>query len=82
MPNLQKIPDKAPDDPLLVPVEAGKYIGGISIGTLAKWRCYGEGPAFLSIGGKIRYRRSDLEAFLSNCRHHQTSDYSAGGHRG
>ncbi len=32
--------------------------------TLARWRCDGEGPAFVKIGSAVRYRRSDVDAWL------------------
>jgi predicted site-specific integrase-resolvase len=36
--------------------------------TLNKWRCRGKGPAYLKIGGKIRYEKSALDSFLASCR--------------
>lgn len=35
--------------------------------TLAQWRHRGEGPKFLKLGGHVRYRRSDLDAWLESC---------------
>ncbi len=33
--------------------------------TLAQWRMVdGKGPAFIKIGSSVRYRRSDVEAWL------------------
>ncbi len=47
---------------------AGKYIGGasspISPRTLQRWRLEGVGPTFVKLGRLVRYRQSDLEAFL------------------
>jgi predicted DNA-binding transcriptional regulator AlpA len=38
----------------------------LSIHTMRRWRVLGRGPVFLKVGGKaVRYRESDLEAFLS-----------------
>jgi hypothetical protein len=31
--------------------------------TLERWRCYGNGPAFLKLGGRVVYRLDDVEAF-------------------
>ena len=36
---------------------------GFSPRTLENWRCRGEGPRFLKIGGKVVYRLQDVEAF-------------------
>jgi len=36
---------------------------GISPRTLEKWRWQGEGPRFVKIGGRIRYRIEDVEAW-------------------
>ena len=35
----------------------------ISLGTLANWRSNGTGPKFLKIGGRVLYRRVDVEAY-------------------
>ena len=35
----------------------------ISLRTLERWRSIGEGPAFLKLGGRVLYRREDIEAF-------------------
>jgi predicted DNA-binding transcriptional regulator AlpA len=36
---------------------------GISRHTLACWRSRGEGPPFCKIGGSVRYRVADLDAW-------------------
>jgi hypothetical protein len=36
--------------------------------TLTKWRCRKRGPAYFRIAGKVRYRLSDLEAFIMRSR--------------
>lgn len=33
-------------------------------GVLAQWRHYGRGPRYLKIGGRVRYRGSDLNAWI------------------
>lgn len=49
----------------LRPSEAAELIG-VSVQTLAHWRCRGCGPIFTRAGSRdIRYRRSDLEAFMT-----------------
>ena len=35
----------------------------LSRGTLANQRSQGRGPSYLKIAGRVRYRRSDVEAF-------------------
>lgn len=35
----------------------------LSRGTLANQRSQGRGPSYLKIAGRVRYRRSDIEAF-------------------
>jgi hypothetical protein len=35
----------------------------LSRGTLANQRSQGRGPAYLKIAGRVRYRRSDIEAY-------------------
>jgi predicted site-specific integrase-resolvase len=37
---------------------------GIRPGTLTVWRQRGIGPAYVRCGGAIRYRESDVEAYL------------------
>jgi predicted DNA-binding transcriptional regulator AlpA len=46
--------------------------------TLAKWRCQGGGPHFIRLSRRmIRYRRSDLDAFIAaRTRTHTTADTS------
>jgi hypothetical protein len=33
--------------------------------TLTRWRWEGRGPAYCKIGGAVRYRLRDLEAFIA-----------------
>jgi Helix-turn-helix domain len=37
----------------------------VRVKTLQAWRVRGGGPKFLKLGRSIRYRQSDLEAFLA-----------------
>lgn len=37
---------------------------GVNIKTLQKWRWQRTGPAFVKIGRLVRYRRTDVEAWL------------------
>ena len=47
---------------------AAAYIGGdnspISTRTMQRWRLEGVGPTFVKLGRMVRYRKSDLDAFL------------------
>ncbi len=47
--------------------------------TLRKWRLVGRGPVFTRIGGRVRYRKSDLEAFLAGHRFRSTAEETVGG---
>lgn len=56
-----------PDDPyhsLLNTLQAARLLG-LSSSTLSKSRLTGEGPRFVKLGASVRYRRSDLEAFVN-----------------
>jgi hypothetical protein len=36
---------------------------GVSVRTLERWRWLGMGPRFMKVGGRVRYRLADIEAF-------------------
>jgi hypothetical protein len=36
---------------------------GVSVRTLERWRWLGMGPRFMKVGGRVRYRIADIEAF-------------------
>jgi excisionase family DNA binding protein len=49
---------------LMTPIECATFLG-VSEGTLMIWRCTKRYPLnFIKIGGRVRYRRSDVEQFL------------------
>lgn len=51
---------------LLTDEQAAEYLG-LKRGTLQVWRCTKRYPlAYLKIGRNIRYRQSDLDAFLQS----------------
>jgi excisionase family DNA binding protein len=52
------------DEGYLSPRQAAAYLNS-SPSTLAKLRCTGGGPAFTRIGRAVRYRRSDLDAWMA-----------------
>ena len=45
--------------------DAASYIG-LTKSTLEAWRCRGGGPQFLKLGKAVRYRKEDLDNFLSS----------------
>jgi len=62
MPNL-RTPSTDETEPLLSVEQAAQYVG-LSPKTLDGYRSQGKGPLFTAVGGRIVYRRSDLDAWL------------------
>lgn len=58
-----QLPLPEPDHEWLTPEDLGKS-WQLSPGTLANWRTQKTGPAFVRIGGVVRYRRDAIEAWL------------------
>jgi predicted DNA-binding transcriptional regulator AlpA len=52
---------------LLSNCEAAAFLG-VSPDTLPRWRWSGIGPSYLKIGRSVKYRLSDLEAYLAGRR--------------
>ncbi len=52
------------DAAYFTPPEAAQYLR-TSTSTLAKMRVHGGGPAFTRIGRAIRYRRAELDSYMS-----------------
>jgi excisionase family DNA binding protein len=51
-------------DPLFTPAETAEYVDATE-GTLSVWRSTGRyNLPFVKIGSKVRYRQSDLDAWL------------------
>jgi excisionase family DNA binding protein len=48
---------------LITTSEAAAYLK-VKPETLAKWRSVRKGPKFYHVGGAVRYKVSDLEAFI------------------
>jgi Helix-turn-helix domain len=59
---------------LMPPAAAAEYLGGLVVGTLAKWRHFGTGPAFVRIGSRIYYDQTDLDRFIDERRRTSTSE--------
>jgi len=56
------------DDEILTPPATAEFLK-TEPRTLEAWRSRGVGPAFIRLSGRaIRYRRSDLERWLDQCR--------------
>jgi excisionase family DNA binding protein len=51
------------DDDVWTPAEASGYLK-VPIATLYQWRSRGLGPRAAKVGKHIRYRRSDVDAWL------------------
>lgn len=60
----------------LAPIRAAAHLSS-SASTLAKLRLKGGGPRFCKIGRAVRYRRSDLDAWLNSTGRRSTSDVGA-----
>jgi hypothetical protein len=56
-----------PPDPLVDEKAAALYLGHPPK-TLRNWRSDGKGPAFSKLEGSIRYRMSDLHAYVESRR--------------
>ena len=61
------------DQALLNVTEAAAHVG-LSASTLNKLRLTGEGPPYFKLRTRVRYRLSDLDAWIGAHRRHSTSD--------
>jgi excisionase family DNA binding protein len=61
---LQKLECSGVLDELVDRVTAAQLLG-VSPRTLDRWKNKGDGPSRLTIGRKVRYRRSSLEAWVA-----------------
>ena len=61
--NLREKTRDAFSDPLVVQAQAAELLG-VSISPLSRWRTAGKGPKAVRLGGKIRYRISELRNFV------------------
>lgn len=62
----------------LLDTEQAAAAYGLSQSTLRKWRCIGEGPRFTRIGRAVRYRQSELQAFIEGRTFTSTAQADAG----
>ena len=63
-PNVESHPLAAPDG-LMDPQTTAAFLN-LSVLTLADWRTKGIGPNWIKAGAACRYRRSDLETWLTS----------------
>lgn len=56
--------------------EAARYVR-LSKPTLERFRISGDGPAFLKLGGAVRYRKADLDEWLESRITRSTSEVAA-----
>lgn len=56
--------------------EAARYVR-LSKPTLERFRISGDGPKFLKLGGAVRYRKVDLDAWLESRVTGSTSEVAA-----
>lgn len=65
-------------DPLLREATAAEILT-VTIKTLQAWRVSGKGPRFVKLGdglrSPVRYRRSELARFLTECERGSTADH-------
>lgn len=50
---------------LITPAQLAIELGN-EVQTLSVWRLYKKGPKYIRVGRLIRYRRSDIEAWLDS----------------
>ncbi|MBB5747932.1 AlpA family transcriptional regulator [Micrococcus sp. TA1] len=53
--------------------QLAEYLG-TTAGTLAYWRYMGRGPKFIKLGRSVRYRESDVNAWLDSQAREQTGE--------
>jgi predicted site-specific integrase-resolvase len=46
----------------------------IKVKTLQNWRCAGRGLPFHKLGGKVRYKKADVLAYIAQRRHEPISN--------
>ena len=54
-------------EPPHVSAESAADYLGLTSKCLANWRWRGQGPKYLVVGSRVRYRLSDLDEYLSRC---------------
>ena len=62
---------------LVSTTEAAEYLGGHKPNTLEGWRVQGSGPRYIKVGRLVRYRVTDLDAYLESQTRNSTSQAAA-----
>jgi predicted DNA-binding transcriptional regulator AlpA len=52
-----------------------RWVGSVSVRTLANWRSYGDGPRFVKLGGRVAYKVTDVEEWERSRGAQSTSEY-------
>jgi predicted DNA-binding transcriptional regulator AlpA len=53
-------------DALLNEYDVGLILG-LSVSSLRRWRLAGQGPRYVKIGSRVRYRQEDIHTWLAAC---------------
>jgi excisionase family DNA binding protein len=59
-------------DNLMTPRQVAEYLG-VPLATVYRWRYLGEGPSGFRVGRHVRYRRTDVEAWIDERRHRKNA---------
>lgn len=51
-------------EPLMTTAQAAQYLN-VGKSTLEQYRVHGDGPLYVKISASVRYRRSDLDAWVA-----------------
>lgn len=62
---------------LLTETQASEYLGNIPTKTLARWRLEGRHIPFVKCGKAVRYRQTDLDAYIEANLRTSTSEKGA-----
>ena len=63
--------------PELMTQEEVSALFDVSMPVLANWRSAGKGPKFVKLGGRVKYRKADVEAFINSNVRQSTTEVAA-----
>jgi predicted DNA-binding transcriptional regulator AlpA len=52
-----------------------RWVGSVSVRTLANWRSTGDGPRYVKIGGRVAYKVTEVEEWERSRGAQSTSEY-------